>query len=62
MAEPRERNLIQGATGPWDYTPSPDANGYDPLVRAIRIAPAGVMSAAGTGNPSFTVQFQARIN
>ena len=51
-----------GATGPWDYTPSPDANGYDPLVRAIRIAPAGVMSAAGTGNPSFTVQFQARIN
>ena len=31
-------------------------------VRAVRIAPAGVMSAAGGGNPSFTIQFRVRIN
>ena len=51
-----------GASGPWTYTPVPDVNGFDPLVRAVRIAPAGVMSAAGTGNPSFTIQFRVRIN
>jgi trimeric autotransporter adhesin len=51
-----------GASGPWTYTPVPDVNGYDPAVRAVRVAPAGVMSAAGSGNPSFTVQFRVRIN
>jgi uncharacterized repeat protein (TIGR01451 family) len=51
-----------GLSGPWTYTPAPDVNGFDPLVRAVRIAPAGVMSAAGTGNPSFTIQFRVRIN
>jgi len=51
-----------GATGPWTYTPVPDANGFDAAVRAVRIAPTGVMSAAGGGNPSFTIQFRVRIN
>ena len=51
-----------GTSGPWTYTPVPDANGFDPLVRAVRISPAGIMSAAGTGNPSFTIQFRVRIN
>jgi uncharacterized repeat protein (TIGR01451 family) len=52
-----------GDTGPWNYTPVPDADGFDPLVRAVRITPAGVMSAAAGGNnPSFTVQFRVRIN
>jgi uncharacterized repeat protein (TIGR01451 family)/fimbrial isopeptide formation D2 family protein len=51
-----------GVSGPWAYTPSPDVNGFDPLVRAVRISPAGVMSAAGAGNPSFTIQFRVRIN
>ena len=51
-----------GASGPWLYVPLPDANGFDPLVRAVRISPAGVMSAAGAGNPSFTIQFRVRIN
>ena len=51
-----------GASGPWTYTPVPDANGFDPQVRAVRISPAGIMSAAGTGNPSFTIQFRVRIN
>lgn len=51
-----------GAAGPWTYTPVPDANGFDPAVRAVRIAPTGVMNAAGSGNPSFTIQFRVRIN
>ena len=52
-----------GTGGPFDYTPSPDANGYDPLVRAVRIVPSGVMNAASGGsNPAFTVQFRIRIN
>ena len=50
-----------GASGPWTYTPVPDASGFDAAVRAIRIAPAGTMSAAGSGSPSFTLQFQVRI-
>jgi uncharacterized repeat protein (TIGR01451 family) len=50
-----------GASGPWTYTPVPDANGYDAAVRAIRVAPAGTMSAAGGGNPAFTLQFRVRI-
>jgi uncharacterized repeat protein (TIGR01451 family) len=51
-----------GASGPWTYTPVPDANGFDAAVRAVRIAPSGVMSAAGSGNPSFTIQFRVRVN
>jgi trimeric autotransporter adhesin len=51
-----------GVTGPWTYVPVPDANGFDPTVRAVRIAPTGAMSAAGGGNPSFTVQFRVKIN
>jgi uncharacterized repeat protein (TIGR01451 family) len=52
-----------GPSGPWTYTPAPDGNGFDPAVRALRIAPAGVMSAASGGNnPSFTIQFRVRIH
>ncbi|HEV7609786.1 MAG TPA: hypothetical protein VGO61_20795 [Steroidobacteraceae bacterium] len=52
-----------GLSGPYTYTPSPDVNGFDPAVRAVRIVPAGVMSAASGGNnPAFTIQFRVRIN
>jgi uncharacterized repeat protein (TIGR01451 family) len=51
-----------GAGGPWTYTPVPDANGFDALVKAVRISPSGIMSAAGSGNPSFVVRFRVRIN
>ena len=51
-----------GASGPWTYTPVPDVNGYDANVKAVRVSPGGIMSAAGTGNPSFTIQFRVRIN
>jgi hypothetical protein len=52
-----------GTSGPWTYIPVPDANGFDPAVRAVRVAPAGVMNAASGGNnPSFTIQFRVRVN
>jgi uncharacterized repeat protein (TIGR01451 family) len=51
-----------GVAGPWSYTPVPDVNGFDAAVRAVRIAPGGIMSAAGAGNPAFTIQFRVRIN
>jgi uncharacterized repeat protein (TIGR01451 family) len=51
-----------GEAGPWTYTPVPDADGFDLGVKAVRIAPTGTMSAAGSGNPSFTIQFRVRIN
>ena len=42
--------------------PVPDANGVDANVTGLRVAPGGVMSAAGPGgNPSFTVRFRVRI-
>jgi len=53
---------LVGVAGPWGYTPAPDANGFDPLVRAVRIKPGGTMSAAGAGSPSFTIQFRVRVN
>ena len=50
-----------GASGPWAYVPNPDPNGFDAAVRAVRITPSGVMSAAGAGNPSFNIQFRVQI-
>ncbi len=51
-----------GGGAPYNYTPVPDANGFDPNVTGIRVAPAGTMSAAsGAGNPSFTVRFRVRL-
>ncbi len=45
-------------------TPAPDANGYDPNVRRIRITPSGQLASySGTGTaPSCTFAFQARLN
>lgn len=48
-----------GAT--WTYTPVANANGTDPAVTTVRIAPSGAF-AANTGTaPSFTVQFRMRV-
>jgi hypothetical protein len=52
-----------GVNGPWTHVPVPDANGFDAAVRAVRIAPTGLMSgASGGNNPSFTVRFRIRVN
>ena len=51
-----------GGVAPYNYTPVPDAAGFDPNVTGLRIAPTGAMSAAGPGgNPSFTIRFRVRL-
>jgi uncharacterized repeat protein (TIGR01451 family) len=51
-----------GGGAPFNYTPVPDADGFDAAVRGLRIAPAGTMNAAsGAGNPSFTVRFRLSV-
>jgi uncharacterized repeat protein (TIGR01451 family) len=52
---------IVGGGAPFTYTPTADAAGYDAAVTGVRIAPTGLMSAAGGGNPSFTVRFRVRV-
>ncbi|MBA3898022.1 MAG: DUF11 domain-containing protein [Sphingomonadaceae bacterium] len=51
-----------GGGAPYTYTPAPDANGFDALVTGIRIAPTGALAATSpSGQPSFTIQFTAKI-
>ncbi len=51
-----------GGGAPYTYVPTPDANGVDPNVTGLRIAPSGAMSAASAaGNPTFTVRFRVRV-
>lgn len=50
-----------GAT--WNYVPTPDADGFDPLVTNIRVNPKGALpGATGGNNPSFQVIFRTRID
>lgn len=50
-----------GAT--WNYVPTPDADGFDPLVTNIRVNPKGALpGASGGNNPSFQVIFRTRID
>ncbi|HEV8442923.1 MAG TPA: CshA/CshB family fibrillar adhesin-related protein [Steroidobacteraceae bacterium] len=51
-----------GGGAPFTYTPSPDAQGFDAAVTGIRISLSGTFAAAGSGNPSFAVNFRVRIN
>jgi len=51
-----------GVSGPFTYTPIPDAAGFDAAVRAIRIQPTGVMGGTGSPSPSFTIQFRVRLD
>jgi uncharacterized repeat protein (TIGR01451 family) len=51
-----------GGLAPYNYTPVPDAAGFDPNVTGMRIAPTGTMNAAAPGsNPSFTIRFRVRL-
>lgn len=53
----------QAAGGaPYNYIPTPDAQGFDPAVTGIRIAPTGAMNAAsGSSLPSFNITLRVRI-
>ncbi|MDA8139296.1 MAG: hypothetical protein M0036_11650 [Desulfobacteraceae bacterium] len=49
-----------GAT--FDYTPVPDALGFDPQVTDLRVNPKGVFNGMSGGNaPSFTLRFRVRV-
>lgn len=51
-----------GGVGPFDYTPTPDAQGFDPLVTGFQIVPAGSMLGdSGSGPTSFNIVFRVRI-
>lgn len=50
-----------GAT--YTYTPVPDGSGFDSAVTHLRINPQGVFAAASGGNnPSFSLEFQVRVD
>ena len=52
-----------GGGAPYTYTPIANANGVDPSVTGIRIAPTGTMAGATVaGQPSFRVRFQVVVN
>jgi len=52
-----------GGGPPYNYNPIPDADGFDAAVRGIRINPVGGMNAAvGASTPSFTIQYQVRVD
>lgn len=51
-----------GGGAPYDYTPVPDGDGYDPAVTGLRVAPTGTMAAAsGPSEPAFSVRFRVRV-
>ena len=51
-----------GGGPPFNYTPVPDADGFDPAITGYRVAPTGIMSAASGGNnPSFNITLRVRI-
>jgi hypothetical protein len=48
-----------GGAPPFDYVPTPDANGFDPSVTALRVAPSGTLAgASGGAQPSFKIVFR----
>ncbi len=51
-----------GGVGPFTYLPTANAAGVDPLVTALRVAPAGLMApASAAGSPGFTIRFRVRV-
>ncbi|MEK9765903.1 MAG: hypothetical protein VW274_05435, partial [Thalassolituus sp.] len=50
-----------GAT--FDYQPTPDAEGFDPLITDIRIRPTGAMPGTGAdGSPAFSIIYKVKVN
>jgi len=55
-------SIQAGGGEPYNYTPVPDAQGFDPLVTGYRVVPSGVMNGdSGSGAPSFNVVFRVRV-
>ncbi len=48
--------------GSWNYTPTPNAQGFDAAVTHVRLKPKGTMAAnTGSGNPSFQVRLRVQV-
>ena len=55
-------SIQAGGGPPYDYTPEPDAQGFDPAVTGFRIEFGGAMNgASGGNNPSFNIRFRTRV-
>ncbi len=52
-----------GGGAPYNYTPVPDANGFDEAVKGIQAAPTGVMSGSSGSAPypNFDIIFRSKI-
>jgi hypothetical protein len=52
-----------GGGAPYTYVPTANANGVDPRVTGLRIAPTGTMAGStAAGQPSFKLHFQVVVN
>ena len=46
----------------FSYVPSPDADGFDPAVRYVRVNPSGSFAAADSGiTREFSLRFRVRV-
>ncbi len=51
-----------GGGAPYNYLPTPDAQGFDPAVTGYRVNPTGPVNAASGGNfPSFSILLSVRV-
>ena len=51
-----------GGGAPYNYTPVPDADGFDPAVTGYRLNPTGAMAGTvGSNVPSFNIRFRVRV-
>jgi uncharacterized repeat protein (TIGR01451 family) len=51
-----------GGGAPFDYTPTPDASGFDSAITGLSIAPGGtLLGTSGANTPSFTIRFVVRV-
>lgn len=47
----------------FDYEPTPDTDGFDPLITDIRISPKGTMPGSDTnGSPGFSIIYKVKVN
>jgi hypothetical protein len=52
-----------GGAGPYNYTPIPDAQGFDSAVTGLQITPSGRLTGnSGAGNPSFQIRFRVHVD
>jgi hypothetical protein len=45
----------------WSYVPTPDANGYDSKVRAIRVSPTGSFATSVLTTGAFQLRYRVKI-